>query len=91
MSEQPWDQVMFEVYQEEGYGGRYQVVYFTELNDHNKEWEINRALAGRHVYDGFIPLRRAAQSKEIIESFLRRWNAGEAPSADELDLSLIHI
>ena len=38
------DKVMFEIYRETEYTGRYKVVYFTELQDHNKETEINRAL-----------------------------------------------
>jgi hypothetical protein len=35
------DKVMFEIYRETEYTGRYRVVYFTELQDHNKETEIN--------------------------------------------------
>ena len=45
---------MFEVYRDVTYGTRYRVVYFTELQDHNKELEINRAMAGEHFVDGFI-------------------------------------
>jgi hypothetical protein len=48
------DKVMFEIYREAAYTGKYRVVYFTELNDANKEYEINRALSGEHFYDGFI-------------------------------------
>ena len=36
------DQVMFEIYREAGYDRRFKVVYFTELNEHNRETEINR-------------------------------------------------
>ena len=38
------DKIMFEIYRETEYTGRYRVVYFTELQEHNKESEINRAL-----------------------------------------------
>ena len=48
------DKVMFEIYRETEYTGQYRVVYFTELQDHNKETEINHALNGEHYYDGFI-------------------------------------
>lgn len=41
------DKVMFEIYRETEYTGKYRVVYFTELQDHNKETEINHAMAGR--------------------------------------------
>jgi hypothetical protein len=71
------DKVMFEIYRETEYTGRYRVVYFTELNDHNKESEINRALAGEHFYDGFIRNQRRDEAKGIIESILSRLNEGE--------------
>ena len=31
------DKIMFEVYREGTYTGKYRVVYYTELNEHNKE------------------------------------------------------
>jgi hypothetical protein len=50
------DKVMFEIYRETEYTGQYRVCYFTELQDHNKETEINHALAGEHDYDGYVNL-----------------------------------
>jgi hypothetical protein len=44
------DKVMFEIYREP-YQGLYRVVYFTELQDHNKETEINRAMAIGRILD----------------------------------------
>ena len=41
------DKIMFEVYKEATYSGRYRVVYFTELLDHNKESEIDGGRGGR--------------------------------------------
>lgn len=77
--------VMYEIYQEAGYNGRYRVVYFTELNDHNKEFEISRALAGRHVYDGFISDWKKHEAKQIIARFVGRLNDGEKPGVEELE------
>ena len=71
------DKIMFEVYKEATYSGRYRVVYFTELQDHNKEAEINRAMAGEHFFDGFIRAYRKDQAKETIEKLLNRLNGGE--------------
>jgi hypothetical protein len=68
---------MFEVYKESTYSGKYRVVYFTELQDHNKETEINRAMAGEHLFDGFIRAYRKDQAKETIEKLLNRLNDGE--------------
>ncbi len=70
------DKVMFEVYRE-GYNRQYRVVYFTELNDQNKEYEINRAMAGEHFYDGFIRNYRKEEAKDLIDSLLKRLNDGE--------------
>ena len=65
------DKVMYEIYRETQYTGKYRVVYFTELNENNKEFEINRALAGEHFYDGFIRNYRKEEAKEIIDALLR--------------------
>ena len=79
---------MFEIYRETEYTGRFRVVYFTELQDHNKETEINHALAGGHFYDGFIKNYRKEEAKEIIEGVLTRLNNGEPVSPDEVEKAL---
>ena len=75
---------MFEVYREGHYNTTYRVVYFTELNDHNREQEFNRALAGDHYLDGFLAGSTKEQGKEVIEAFLARLNDGEALDAAAL-------
>lgn len=82
------DKTMFEIYREAAYTGRYQVVYFTELQDHNKEFEINRALGGEHFYDGFIRNYRKEEAKQIIEGILRRMNNGEELGPQDLERAL---
>lgn len=72
------DQIMFEIYRETTYSGRYRVVYFTELNDHNRDTEINRALSGEHFHDGFIRSFRKAEAKKIIEEVVAQLNEGRA-------------
>jgi hypothetical protein len=71
------DKTMFEIYRESTYSGKYRVVYFTELQDHNKETEINRAMAGEHLFDGFIRNYGKEEAKEIIGTLLDRLNNGE--------------
>ncbi|MGH9675199.1 MAG: hypothetical protein ACRD44_18665 [Bryobacteraceae bacterium] len=71
------DKTMFEIYRETTYSGEYRVVYFTELQDHNKEIEINRAMAGEHFMDGFIRDYRKDEAKAIIDGMLSRLNGGE--------------
>jgi thiaminase len=82
------DKVMFEIYRETEYTGKYKVVYFTELQDHNKETEINRAMAGEHFYDGFLKNYRKEEAKQIIEAILARLNEGERLSPEQIEREL---
>jgi hypothetical protein len=82
------DKVMYEIYRETQYTGKYRVVYFTELNENNKEFEINRALAGEHFFDGFIKNYRKEEAKEIIDALLKRMNDGERITPDEFEKAL---
>ena len=82
------DKVMFEVYREALYTGKYKVVYFTELGDHNKEYEINRALSGEHFYDGFIKNTGKDQAKEVIEGLLKRMNEGEKLTPQQFEAEI---
>ncbi len=82
------EKIMFEIYKETTYGGKFHVVYFTELQDHNKEQEINRAMAGDHIFDGFIRVYRKEQAKAAIDGILDRLNQGEAVTADQIQQAL---
>jgi thiaminase len=82
------DKVMFEIYREAAYTGKYRVVYYTELNENNKEWEINRALSGDHFYDGFIKNYRKDEAKDIIDAILKRLNDGEKLAPTDVESAL---
>ncbi len=82
------DKVMFEIYREAAYTGKYRVVYYTELNENNKEWEINRALSGEHYYDGFIKNYRKDEAKDIVDSILKRLNDGEKLTPNDIEAAL---
>jgi hypothetical protein len=69
--------IMFEVYREASYNRKYKVVYFTELNEHNKETEINRAMAGEHFFDGFLMEKKKEEAKALIDLVLDRLNRGD--------------
>lgn len=79
------EKVMFEIYREAGYDRRYRVVYFTELDEHNKDAEIARAVAGEHFYDGFLKSGALPDGKKLIAALLERLNRGEAIVADEVE------
>lgn len=82
------DKTMFEIYRETSYSGHFQVVYFTDLQDHNKDSEINRALGGEHLYDGFIRNYRKEEAKQIIEALVARLNNGEDITAADIERAL---
>jgi hypothetical protein len=73
--------VMFEIYREADFTGQYKVVYFTELGEHDKETEIENAMRGQHIFDGFLLHRERNQAKQIVDELLDRMNRGE--SVDE--------
>ena len=70
------DKIMFEIYRETGYTGEFRVVYFTELNERNKESEINKAMAGEHFLDGYISELQKDPAKIRIDELLEKLNAG---------------
>lgn len=75
--------VMFEIYRDGEPGGRFRVVYFTELGEHERELEISAAFRGDHVFDGFILTREKFQAQQVITSLLERLNSGErVPQSD---------
>ena len=82
------EKTMFEIYREASYNRRYKVVYFSELNEHNKETEINRAMAGDHFYDGFLSGFRKEEAKVIIDRALFRLNNGDQVRPDDLEREL---
>ena len=82
------DKVMFEIYREPDFNRASRVVYFTELGEHNKEYEINRALAGEHFYDGFIRNYGKDNAKKIIQELLERLNRGERLTSEDVEAAL---
>ena len=52
-------------------------VYFTELGEHDKEIEIQEAMRGEHVFDGFLLHRERNQAKQVVDEILERLNRGE--------------
>jgi hypothetical protein len=79
---------MFEIYRDTLYQGDYRVVYFTELDDHDKEKEISRAMAGEHVFDGFLDRERRAAGKQTIAEILDALNGGAALSRADIERAL---
>jgi len=71
------DKIMFEIYRAGDEPNRYRVVYFTELEEGDRDVAISQALAGEHVFDGFISAHDAVGAKAAIASLIVRLNGGE--------------
>lgn len=69
------DKTMFEIYREKEFNRKFKVVYYTELTEHNKETEINRALNGETVFDGFIKDISKERGKAAIREIIREMNS----------------
>ena len=82
------DKVMFEIYREPETAGRYRVVYFTELDEHNRELEINDAMRGEHVFDGYLRNRKKQEGKRVLAEILERLNAGQRLSLSDMEREL---
>ncbi len=82
------EKVMFEIYRELSFNRRYRVVYFTELDEHNKDGEINDAMRGEHIFDGFFRNYIKEDAKRSVSALLQRLNAGEALGPSEIEREL---
>ena len=82
------DKVMFEIYRESEFGRRYRAVYFTELDEHNREIEINDAMRGQHIFDGYLRNFTKQEGKRIVAQILERLNSGENLTAADIERDL---
>jgi len=78
------EKTMFEIYRDPTWSGKYRVVYFTELNDHNRELEFNHAMRGDHFMDGFLRNYGKEEAKSVINQVLERLNSGEKLDVTEV-------
>jgi hypothetical protein len=79
---------MFQIYREPSFNRRYRVVYFTELDDHNRESEINDALRGEHIFDGYLRNYTKEDAKRVVAGILVRLNNGETLGAADIEGAL---
>ncbi|MBH10501.1 MAG: hypothetical protein CMG74_09180 [Candidatus Marinimicrobia bacterium] len=71
------DKIMFEIYKANDYTDEYRVVYFSELDDHNRDREIDKAMKGDHFFDGFILTLKKERAMKEIQQIIDRLNEGE--------------
>ncbi len=80
---------MFEIYRQKDFNRKFKLIIYTELNEHNKEAEINRAMDGESVFDGFLKDSKKEEAKKILKEILDEMNKKEeALSEDEIKTKL---
>lgn len=83
------EKTMFEIYREKEFNKKFRVVYYTELTEHNKETEINHALNGETIFDGFLKDLKKENGKAVIKDLLKDMNAKqESYTIDEIKVRL---
>ena len=82
---------MFEIYQDNTYSKEFRVVYFSELNDHNRDKEIDRAMLGDHYYDGYFLTLKKERAMRDIDGVVDRLNTAGDMDLDELKRELSEI
>lgn len=83
------DKTMFEIYREKEFNKKFKVVYYTELTEHNKESEINRAMNGETVFDGFLKDSLKEKGKGVIRELIKDMNAdGNAMISEDIKKKL---
>jgi hypothetical protein len=78
------EKIMFEIYKDTLYDKNFRVVYYTELNEHNKHQEINRAQAGEYFFDGFIREFEKDKAKELITKIVKDLNDGKILTKEQI-------
>lgn len=79
----PPEKTMFEIYREGGGNRRARVIYFTELEEHERDREIERAASGRTLFAGFLRDDHKAAAKEEVARILEELGDGEGAELDE--------
>lgn len=66
---------MFEIYRESDYNRAFHYVFFTDLDEHNRNKEIARAAAGETIFHGFIADERKDAARAEVEAIVAELNA----------------
>jgi hypothetical protein len=77
------DKTMFEIYREKEFNKKFKAVFYTELTEHNKESEINQALNGETIFDGFLKDISKEKGKIAVKDLLREMNSNETAVSRE--------
>ena len=82
------EKVFFGIYKESGCGKPYPILYFTELDEHERDAEMSESVEGETIYTGFLKEARLDQGKHLLADNLARWNVGTSPIIEDLVSSI---
>ncbi len=85
------NKIMFEIYKESSSPYKYRVVYFSELDEHNRDQEIDRAMNGDHYFDGFIASLKKERAMKKISNIIDILNKGEMVDVDTIKDTLKEV
>ncbi|HEX2788336.1 MAG TPA: hypothetical protein VHP32_10545 [Ignavibacteria bacterium] len=77
------DKTMFEIYREKDFNRKFRCIIYTELNEHNKHSEINKAMDGESVFDGFLKDLTKKEGKKILADIINEMNQREEAYSQE--------
>ncbi|HWB73481.1 MAG TPA: hypothetical protein VG755_00970 [Nannocystaceae bacterium] len=76
------DRTMFEIYRETDYNRSFHYIFYTDLDEHEREREIAKAANGETVFTGYIDDTRKESARALIEAIVDELNDSDddAPS-----------
>jgi hypothetical protein len=82
------DRTMFEIYREAAYNRAFHHIFYTDLDEHVRDAEIARAMAGETVYTGYVADARKEDARQVIAVIVDELNDMDE---DEASLSVEEI
>lgn len=69
------DRTMFEIYRESDYNRSYRSIFYTELDEHEREREIAKAANGDTIFSGYVHDAHKDAARERIAAIVDELNA----------------
>jgi hypothetical protein len=71
------DRTMFEIYRETDYNRAFHSIFYTDLDEHEREREIAKAASGETVFTGYIHDDRKELARARIDGIVDELNASD--------------
>jgi hypothetical protein len=71
------DRTMFEIYRETDYNRSFHYIFYSDLDEHEREREIAKAANGQTVFTGYIDDTRKEAARALIEAIVDELNESD--------------